>query len=92
MTTKPIKRKTTTSTPAPLHAPAKARRTTEQPASTLHIPGALLLPAVTAIVTGLSIPTLYRKVKAQDFPAPVKLGTRCTRWRSDDVRDWLAAR
>lgn len=90
MSTTRIKRKTTTSTPAT--GSSKTRRSTEQPASTLHIPGALLLPAVTAIVTGLSIPTLYRKVKAQEFPAPVKLGTRCTRWRSDDVRTWLAAR
>jgi prophage regulatory protein len=91
MQPKPIKRKTT---PASIKhtGSSTVRRSTEQPASTLHIPGALLLPAVTAIVTGLSIPTLYRKVKAQEFPAPVKLGTRCTRWRSDDVRTWLAAR
>ena len=86
-----IKHKTPTSTPAT--GCSTARRSTEQPASTLHIPGALLLPAVTAIVTGLSIPTLYRKCRAQpqEFPAPVKLGTRCTRWRSDDVRAWLTA-
>lgn len=91
MSTTRTKRKTP-STPA--MGSSTARRSTEQPASTLHIPGALLLPAVTAIVTGLSIPTLYRKCRAQpqEFPAPVKLGTRCTRWRADDVRAWLAAR
>lgn len=86
----PIKRKPTPASTKPTGA-SKTRRTTEQPASTLHVPGALLVPAVTAMVTGLSIPTLYRKVSAGLFPAPVKLGTRCTRWRSDDVRTWLAA-
>lgn len=36
-----------------------------------------------------SAPTLWRKVKAKTFPAPVKLSERVTAWRVGDVRDWL---
>lgn len=38
-----------------------------------------------------SAPTLWRKVKAKTFPAPVKLSDRVTAWRVGDVRDWLKA-
>ena len=34
--------------------------------------------------------TLWRKVKAGEFPSPVKLGGRTTAWRVSDVRRWLA--
>jgi predicted DNA-binding transcriptional regulator AlpA len=33
--------------------------------------------------------TLWRKVKAGTFPAPVKLSERVTAWRVEDVRAWL---
>lgn len=33
--------------------------------------------------------TLWRKVKAGDFPAPVKLSQRVTAWRAEDVRAWM---
>lgn len=46
-------------------------------------PGAMaLLP--------FSAPTLWRKVKAGDFPKPLKLGPRITAWRCGDIRQWLA--
>lgn len=46
-------------------------------------PGAMaLLP--------FSAPTLWRKVKAGDFPRPLKLGPRITAWRCGDIRQWLA--
>ncbi len=32
--------------------------------------------------------TLWRKVKAKQFPAPVKLSERVTAWRLDDVKEW----
>ena len=34
--------------------------------------------------------TLWRKVKAGEFPAPVKLSSRVTAWRAEDVRAWMA--
>ncbi|MDE2135500.1 MAG: AlpA family phage regulatory protein [Alphaproteobacteria bacterium] len=36
--------------------------------------------------------TLWRKVKAGTFIAPIKLSERCTAWRVEDVRAWMAAR
>jgi hypothetical protein len=36
--------------------------------------------------------TLWRKVKAGAFPAPVKLSERVTAWRAADVKAWLEAR
>ena len=39
-----------------------------------------------------SASTLWRKVKAQTFPAPVKLSENVTAWRVEEVRAWMAAR
>lgn len=33
--------------------------------------------------------TLWRKVKAGEFPKPIKLGERITAWRVGDVRKWI---
>ena len=38
-----------------------------------------------------SAPTLWRKVKAGTFPAPVKLSDRVTAWKVGSVRAWMAA-
>ena len=35
--------------------------------------------------------TLWRKVKAGTFPAPVKLSAGVTAWRVEDVRAWMQA-
>jgi predicted DNA-binding transcriptional regulator AlpA len=36
--------------------------------------------------------TLWRKVKENQFPAPVKLSTNVTAWRVEDVRKWIESR
>lgn len=36
--------------------------------------------------------TLWRRVKAGDFPAPIKLSTGVTAWRVEDIRRWIAGR
>jgi prophage regulatory protein len=38
-----------------------------------------------------SAPTLWRKVKAGIFPAPVKLSERVTAWNVGTVRAWMTA-
>ncbi len=38
-----------------------------------------------------SAPTLWRKVKAGTFPAPVKLSSRVTGFQVGAVRAWMAA-
>lgn len=35
--------------------------------------------------------TLWRKVKAGEFPAPLKLGAAITAWKVADVRAWINA-
>ena len=52
---------------------------------------ALLKIQTVGAVTGLSSSTINRKAAAGQFPQPVRLGQRCTRWRAADVRAWLAA-
>ncbi len=47
-------------------------------------------PAVASVVP-ISAATLWRKVKAGEFPRPVKLYERVTAWRAEEVREWLDA-
>ena len=35
--------------------------------------------------------TLWRKINAGEFPKPVKLSTRVTAWRVEDIRNWMTA-
>lgn len=67
-----------------------ARRASAQPVEVATIPGALLRLSTVQAVTGLGATSIYRRLAAGTFPAPVRQGSRCTRWRSDDVRAWLA--
>lgn len=38
----------------------------------------------------ISSATLWRWVKAESFPNPIKLGARVTAWRIDAVTNWLS--
>lgn len=72
-----------------------SRRHNRAPAQTLqalHIPEALLKIQTVIAVTGLSESTIRRKVAEGKFPAPVKDGTRCTRWVAGNVTNWLRAK
>ena len=42
--------------------------------------------------TGLSRSTIYARIKAGTFPAPVSLGPRAVGWIEDDVHRWLSDR
>lgn len=41
---------------------------------------------------GVTRCAIWKWVREDHFPAPVKLATRCTRWRLDQVEAWEAAR
>lgn len=43
-----------------------------------------------ADMTGLSRSTIYDRIREGRFPTPVRMGMRMSRWRSDEVREWLA--
>jgi prophage regulatory protein len=51
----------------------------------------LRLPGVKT-VTGLSKTSLYEMIRANSFPAPVRLGPRTVAWVSSEVREWAAER
>lgn len=62
-----------------------------QSVKSLYIPEALLIMAVVKELTGLSEPTIRRRVKAGTFPAPVRLSARCIRWKAETLQNWLKA-
>ena len=44
-------------------------------------------------MTGLSKTTLWRRIQAGEFPAPVRLGgyhSRAVGWRRSEVESWIA--
>ncbi len=41
-------------------------------------------------MTSLDITTIYRKIKAGDFPKPVRVGRRRVAWRQSDITAWQA--
>ena len=42
-------------------------------------------------IVPFSSSTVWRKVRAGDFPAPIKVSAGVTAWRVGDIRAWLAA-
>jgi prophage regulatory protein len=51
---------------------------------------ALLRIQVVLQRTSLSKSTLYAKIKEGSFPAPVRLGARCSRWKASELDAWLS--
>jgi prophage regulatory protein len=41
--------------------------------------------------TGLSYPTLYRKMQDGAFPLPVQLGPNSVAWIEKEIEDWILA-
>lgn len=40
----------------------------------------------------LARPTIYKHIKAGDFPPPVKVTTRASRWRESTINEWMNSR
>lgn len=51
----------------------------------------LRLPAVMER-TGLSKASIYRLIKASDFPAAIRLGCRAVGWPADRIDEWIDSR
>lgn len=68
------------------HAPHKP-----QPVTAAECEDALLQIITVGALTGLGRSTVYKRVADGQFPQPIKLGLRCTRWRAGDVTAWLKA-
>ena len=64
----------------------------DQPLHVTQLTDALLRLKTASNVSGLSIPTLYRKARTDpSFPRLVKMGPRCTRIRAGELMAWLKA-
>lgn len=64
---------------------AKAIDTPEQLPAYGYLRQSQLIPAILPF----SGSTLWRKINSGEFPKPVKLSTRVTAWRVEDVRKWM---
>lgn len=64
-------------------------RTNSQPLEAANNPDALLKLQTVVALTGSSAATIYRRVLAGEFPAPIRQGARCTRWRAGTLTAWL---
>ena len=43
-------------------------------------------------LSGLSKPSVYRRMKDSNFPQPKAMGPRAARWSETEVRQWLSER
>ena len=77
--------------PAELQAASSPKAVNRQSIEVAMLPDALLRLATVSDVVGLSPATIYRRVLTKEFPEPVRLGKRCTRWKSAAIQTWLAA-
>lgn len=75
--------------PARRRHPKSASPSTHQNPQHSHDEALLKLQAVQSR-TSLSKSTIYAKIKDGTFPEPVRLGARCSRWKSSDLNNWLS--
>ena len=52
----------------------------------------LLTVKQVASLIGVSRPTVYRWLRTLDFPRPLRVGQRASRWRRHEVERWLEDR
>lgn len=76
----------------PISTTPRNKRAATQSLHVVEIADAMLKKETVIAVAGISESSIYRKVAAGTFPAPIKDGARCTRWRAGDVTDWLRAK
>lgn len=63
----------------------------KQPLEIINVPEALLRVETVMVLCGKSRPTILRHVREGQFPQPLRINPRCTRWRAADVKAWLQA-
>jgi prophage regulatory protein len=69
----------------------KPRTRAAQPLHAVQLADALLRLSTVEAICGIGRSTIYAKLAKNEFPQPVRLGARCTRFRAGDVQAWLAA-
>jgi len=74
--------------PARDKAAERAKLAAERAGAVLQTDGLLKLPEILALVP-LAASTWWAGCRAGRFPAPVRIGRRCTCWRAADIRAFL---
>lgn len=41
--------------------------------------------------TSLGATTIWRYVQTEGFPAPIRLGPNCSRWKESEIDAWIAS-
>jgi prophage regulatory protein len=79
---------------AVMQSPSDGRRRPKhrQTVAAAQIPEARLKIGIVGELLGVSEATVRRRAAAGDLPAPIKDGTRCTRWVAADVMEYLRKR
>ena len=70
---------------------ARSANRNSQPIHALQLDEALLNIATVSQAVGLSASSIYRKIASREFPEPIRLGQRCTRFKASAVRAWIQA-
>lgn len=68
-----------------------SKQRTEQPLHALQIPDALLNIKTVQAIVSLGKTTIYKKVAEGTFPAPIRQGSRCSRFVAGQIQAWLRA-
>lgn len=55
-----------------------------------NIEGSILRIGQVKDLVGLSSASIYRRIKAGEFPAPVKLGKHASGWLLSDINAWVS--
>lgn len=69
-------------------------RSYPQPLDAARFPDSLLTIKTVSAITGFAVSTIWRKAAevGGDFPQPVRIGNRCTRWPAGAITSWLRAK
>ncbi len=80
-------------TAAGLQSEYRTERVASQTAAASNNPDSLMHIDTVCAVVGLKRTSIYDRMRdtVRPFPQPVRLSTRCSRWRSGDVTEWLRA-
>jgi predicted DNA-binding transcriptional regulator AlpA len=73
------------------NTPPPTPATETRPESVRRAPNAIMRRAEVEMQTGLSRSTIYQRIKAGTFPAPVHLGERSVGWRVSDIEAFLSS-
>lgn len=66
------------------------RKPGAQPLEVAKNPEALLRLQTVSALVGLARSAIYARIQRGEFPAPIKLSARCSRWKAGAVRAWLS--